>query len=102
MLPLEPSSQAWPSARRYFSRLPGGRDVRHAYPVNAWLRIVGWLLWGPLAASFWTTVAVLALLGAYALWNRLWPPDVDEPAIHVSKRASELAGEVEDYLRSLP
>lgn len=71
--------------------------------MTSWLRIVGWLLSGPLAASFWVTVAVLALLGGFALWCRIYPPDRDnDPVIHLSKRATELADEVEDYLRSLP
>lgn len=72
--------------------------------MNPWLQIIGWLLWGPLAASFWTTVAVLALLGGFALWCRIFPPDCDDdtPVVHVSKRAAELADEVKDYLRSLP
>lgn len=71
--------------------------------MTSWIRIAGWLLWGPLAASFWVTVAVLALLGGFALWCRIYPPDQDDtPVVHVNKRADELADEVEDYLRSLP
>lgn len=67
-----------------------------------WLRIVGWLLWGPASLSLYVTVVVCLLLGSYALWNRLSPPDSDAPVVHLSKRAAELADEVEDYLRSLP